>query len=419
MTQPLRLDGYESALIGPRRYDLAYAVLDASLLYARGGLYGRVIDMPADKAVARGVKIAGDDGRLADELDRLKVLPTLADGLRWARLTGGAGIVIVADDGMVNTPLDPSALGEIAELRVFDLNDISADERRYSDPGKANYGMPEFYRIHTGQAIFTVHESRLVEIPGDPLPAKARLRGIPWEGRSVAAQAFPAITRYLEALRLAVNILQRKQQAVYGMKGLADMIRDDLEPVVQKRINLVDKVRGVLNTVAIDSEDDYDIKDMNVSGVKDILQELQVGLSADIGIAVTILMGRSPGGLNATGDADFDGYHEMVSGLQRTRLTPALERIVSLIYAQRSFQAPPDEWTINWPPLRMPTEKELADIRKVNADAEAQEMNALDTAVGMSALSEQEARDYLVANERYGLKREAAPDDSARYANQT
>lgn len=113
MTQPLRFDGYESALIGPRRFDLAYAVQDAGLLYARGGLYGRVIDMPADKAVARGVEVEGDDGRLQDELDRLKVLPALADGLRWARLTGGAGIVIVADDGKVNQPLNPEAIDQI------------------------------------------------------------------------------------------------------------------------------------------------------------------------------------------------------------------------------------------------------------------------------------------------------------------
>jgi phage-related protein (TIGR01555 family) len=418
MTQPLRLDGYESALIGPRRFDMAYAVQDAGLLYARGGLYGRVIDMPADKAVARGVEIKGDDGCMQDELDRLKVMPALADGLRWARLTGGAGIVIVADDGKVNQPLNPGAVDEIAELRVFDLNDISADERRYNDPTQANFGMPEFYRIHTGGAIFTVHESRLIEIPGDPLPAKARLRGIPWEGRSVATQAFPAITRYLEALRLSVSILHRKQQAVYGMKGLADMIANDMESVVQRRISLVDKVRGVLNTVAIDSEDEYDVKDMNLSGVKDVIQELQVGLSVEIGIPVTIVFGRSPGGLNATGDADFDGYHEMVSGLQ-TRATPALERIVSLIYAQRSYSKPPDSWTINWPPLRMPTEKELADVRKTNADADAQEMKSLETAVGLGAVSEEEAREYLVELERYGLKPEEGPDDSARYANQT
>ena len=415
----LKLDGYESALIGHRRLQLGARGVSASMLYAQGGLYGRVIDKPADKAVARGVEIEGDDGRLQAELDRLKVMPALADALRWARLSGGAGIVIVADDGAVNTPLNPESIGEIAELRVFDIEDISADERRYRDARKANFGMPEFYRVHAGSTTFYVHESRLVEVSGDPLPDKLKTRGIPWQGRSAAEQAFPAVMRFHEAARLSVSILQRKQQAIYAMKGLAAAIQGGLEADVQKRISLVDAVRGVLNTVAIDGEDTYDLKDMNLSGVKDVLQELQVALSAETGIPVTILFGRSPGGLNATGDADFDGYYEMIEAAQRTRLKPALERIISIIYAQRSFSKPPEDWTIKWPALESPTDKELAEVRKANAEAEAKEMAALDTAVGLGVVSEEEAREYLTHLERYGLEKDDGPDESAQYAAST
>jgi len=412
-------DGYESAIIGHRGYMPRLGMLGATTLYARGGLYGRVIDMPADKAVARGVTIDGDDGRVQAELDRLKVLPALADGLRWARLHGGAGIVVIADDGMINTKLDPKRIGQIAELRVFDIDDISADERRYSDATKSNYGMPEYYRVHTGRDVFIVHESRLIEIPGDPLPAKLRVRGIPWEGRSVADQAFQAVDMYLKSLRLAVSVLERKQQAVYAMKGLADAIKVGMDSEVQRRINLVDAVRGVLNTVAVDSEDTYDIKDMNMSGVKDVIQELQVGLAAEVGIPVTILFGRSPGGLNATGDADFDGYHEMIEGAQRVQLSPALERVVSLIYAQGQFTNPPEDWSIKWPALKSPTDKELADVRKTNAEAESKEMDALDKAIGAGLVSEQQGMEYLRELGRYGLTPPETADASADYAQQT
>src|SRR5690606_8140739 len=128
---------------------------------------------------------------------------------------------------------------------------------------------------------------------------------------------------------------------------------------------------------------------------------------------------RSPGGLNATGDADFDGYHEMVEGLQRTRLTPALERIVSLIYAQSSFSKPPEDWTISWPALESPTDKEIAEVRKANAEAEAKEMVALEAAVGLGLVSQEEAREYLTELERYGLEKDDGPDDSASYAATT
>src|SRR5690606_1237277 len=123
-------------------------------------------------------------------------------------------------------------------------------------------------------------------------------------------------------------------------------------------------------TVAIDSEDEYVIHDANVSGVRDLVNEFQVGVSAECGMPVTILFGRSPAGQNATGEADFDGYYDLVEALQRSKGTPALERVVSLILAQESFSNPPEAWSISWPSLKSPTPKEEADVRETNAKAE-------------------------------------------------
>ena len=61
-------------------------------------------------------------------------------------------------------------------------------------------------------------------------------------------------------------------------------------------------VRNILNTLAIDKDDDYDIKSISLSGVKDILDKTQTMLSAVSEIPVTILFGRFTGGQNATGD---------------------------------------------------------------------------------------------------------------------
>src|SRR5690606_18175939 len=156
-----------------------------------------------------------------------------------------------------------------------DLTDVDAPERRYRDPRKANYGMPEVYRVRSmapddGTAVFYVHETRLIPIPGDPLPRRlATLKGVPWAGRTAVERTYRAICRYLDARVLALKVLDRKQQGVYVMKGLAEAISNDMEAAVQKRIDLVDAVRGLLNTVAIDSEDEYAIHDANVSGVRD------------------------------------------------------------------------------------------------------------------------------------------------------
>jgi len=61
--------------------------------------------------------------------------------------------------------------------------------------------------------------------------------------------------------------------------------------------------RHLMNTIAIDGADEYDQKNLTVSGVKDIMNELQIALSAAADIPATVLFGRSPAGENATGHA--------------------------------------------------------------------------------------------------------------------
>lgn len=138
-------DGYLSALLGPGMLDAlpgGLGTLDDLAMYAEGGLPARVVDMIPDTAVSRGVVIAGDD-RVRDELDRLKALPALADAWRWARLTGGGAIVIVAKDGRaLRDPLNLDALDTLLELKVFTLDDVSATERRYSDPKETSTACP-------------------------------------------------------------------------------------------------------------------------------------------------------------------------------------------------------------------------------------------------------------------------------------
>lgn len=415
------LDGYQEAVLGTRQLSMGSAV-SALNLYSTGGLFARVVDKPADDVIAKGVTIEGDDGSVAGELDRLKVMPAIADGIRWSRLTGGAALVLIADDGgLLPVPLNPGSLAQIDEIKVFDLTDISAEPERYNDATQRNFGMPVYYRIQAGGAQFRVHESRLIEIPGDPLPRQVAnaTKNIPWAGRNAVDRTYKAIMDYCEGVSLSKSILKRKQQPTYKMKGLADAINAGMEAQVQKRIGLVDTVRGVLNTVAVDSEDDFTVQDMNLSGVKDVIGELKSAVSAESGMPITLIFGESPGGLNSTGQHDSDNYNGMVRAIQQNKATPALERIVSLIFAQSTVTLKSEDWSIVWPALDEPTDKESADIRKTNADAELQEMKALEAATLTGAVSEEQALVYLKSRGMFGLDNQGTQSGAASYANET
>lgn len=416
-----RLDNYQSAILGSRMTKARVTSVSAPFLYAQGGVFARIADAPADKAMAGGFEVAGDDGSVRSECERLDVSAVLADALRWARLYGGSCIVpLLADGGSLTEPLDYRRLDRIAELRVYHIGQVSVSGSLYADAAKPNFGQPEYYEIRTAGGSFVVHESRLIPIAGDPLPYEAQTSRIYWQGRDAVTRAYQAVLDWEEARCRTKAIMERKQQAVFAMQGLGELIAADMEQTVQQRINAVDSVRNILNTVAVDADDSFSIIDLGLGGLTDIIGKFEQAVSAETGIPIAVLFGESAKGLNATGEGDLRIYHELVASERLRRAQPALERLVSLIVAQRGIPGEPaDNWRITWPPLYTPTAKEAAEMDKLAADTLAVEIATLDKAVGMSALSEEQAAGYLKARRLFGLDGETGAEDAADYAEQT
>ncbi|QDP46067.1 MAG: hypothetical protein Unbinned4052contig1001_67 [Prokaryotic dsDNA virus sp.] len=403
-------DGYRSALLGERRRQVAPT--DQATMYARGGIAARVIDLPADLAMSRGVEIEGDDDRvIAEELQRLDLVGNMSDALRWSRLDGGAALMLLTDTGTLDEPL-PESVGQITEIRVIELPQLSvAPGGYYDDPGEPTYGQPEYYHVRPITAgnsgstgFFVVHESRLLPVYGDPLPSRLRVgASVPWSGRSAATAPFRSIERYEKALTLSLEVLKRKQQAVHRMKGLAELIQNGQEHLVRKRVDLVDEVRSLMNGVAVDAEDDYQVYDQNVSGIKDLIAEFQMAVSADTGIPVTALFGRAAAGLNATGENDLEGLYDLCEGIQQTCAQTAINRLIEAITRQSGIDAP-RQWRIKWPSLWTPTDAQQAETRLNNAQASQAEAAARQIDLDTGTVSGDEVRQHMARDGLYGLE---------------
>lgn len=414
----LRLDGYASALIGNRRAQNAI-YRSPEQLYAKGGLFARLVDKPADDAVSGSLTIDGDNGTLAAELDRLNAQSLLADAVRWCRLSGGAAIVPLTDDSDdLMQPLDPAKIGSIAELRVYSAAEVSIFGNPYNDPTQANYGKPAAYQIASGAQSFTLHESRLIPLAGATLPRTINHNNIWWQGRSETERPYQTLIELINALGRVGDILERKQQPVYSMTGLAEAISNGFETEVQKRVALTDDVRGIRNTVAIDGEDTYTILDLGLSGLPETVNLFKEQLAADSSIPISILFGRAAQGLNATGEGDFRAYYDLIDGIRNRQIRPALERLIALIAAQNTIKNQvADNWRVVFPPLFEPSAKEQAEIAKIQADTLSVLVQTGAAAVDLGALSETELREYLAAQSLLGLSGQT--DGAEDYAGQT
>lgn len=383
-------DGYSEAL-GLNEQRARNCILFDFTRYEQGGLFANVVDIPADAAISRGIELENDeDNTLLYEIERLAFLPQVANAVRWSRLFGGAVIVLITDDGLLNEPLNTERMTKISELRVFGLDQITPTSQRYLDPKKSNFGQYQSYFVQLNNAQVEIHESRMLFISGDSLPEKAK-NGIHWKGRAIT-RVFEKVALYEDALHLSNEILRRKQQPVHKMKGLATAIANGLEETIRSRVSMVEKGRNSLNAVVVDLEDDYTIINADLSGVVDILDELKVAISADTKIPVSILFGQSAKGMNATGENDLESFYDLIEGIQQNKIKPALEKLLELAVLQKHVKANND-WSITFPSLKTPTDAEVANVEKVKADTKAVETKRLLDLVDAGALSNSELRD--------------------------
>ncbi len=279
--------------------------MDLTDQYFGNGLFAKIIDSPSEEAVKHGYDFKLNDPKvedfISDELDRLDWEETAATAIKWARLYGGAVVVMLVDDGCdLEEPLDWDNAEEIEELLVYERAVVQPDQTSLytENPGLAvHYGSrfqrPEFYTINSRYGSFRVHESRCLIFQNGKLPETGVYSTYLYFG-------IPEYLRIKDALRDAVvshamapKILDRCVQAIYKLKDLSKLLMTaDGEEKVLDRLELIDLARGLLNTLVIDAEgEDYDFKSMPLAGVKDVIDTTCNMLSAVTNIPQTMEYG--------------------------------------------------------------------------------------------------------------------------------
>lgn len=385
-----------------RYWSLRYSTYELTNLYLTNGLAQRIVDKPADDAFQRGVEVEGDeDDAMGAEYDRLSLLTRMADAVKWSRLYGGAALILVAQDGGdFAEPLNADNLDIINEIRVYDITCIQGTDRVYNDPSDPDtYGKLEYYIVTPpGGQSFNLHETRLIPVAGEPLPPNLmNYNRVPWTGRSALEACAKDIGRYEQGLEWALRLLERKQQAIYNMTGLAEAFAHGTEGLAARRINLIDQVRSNLNSVVVDKDDTYTIQSPGIDGIQTVLDEFQIALAASSGFQETMLFGKSTRGLNQTNAGDLESHYTLVAHIQEVIARPPMEKLTSILWLQKQLKAKiPEEWEIKFNSLWVPTDKEEADTEFVEAQSESYRTQSLVSLMNNQILSPEEVRQVVV-----------------------
>jgi phage-related protein (TIGR01555 family) len=399
-----RIDGWENAVLGlggskdPSVYTsvTARAPLDEATLetlYVEDHFAATIVEKlpqtglrpgwqlntPGDPATSAGIR---DAYRTRE--DELGVAQELAQGACWGRLFGGAVTWIGLDDGRdPSLPIDTGAIKSVRFLHTFDRRDVIVWST-YQDPDSPKFRKPETFRISPAAAAsisrafgrsvaggIEVHESRCVVWGGAPTTDRRRLELSGWDD-SMLERCYVALRQASEDYGGKSLVVNRISQAVYKIRDLYAMISGKHEEVLRKRMTLLDASRTRARGIVLDAEkEDFANVAQPLGGLDQLLDKSILRLAAAADMPVTVLMGQSPAGMDATGESDLELWYASVDAWRTLELRWRHERIARLILLSKDGPTggiEPEKWELGYRALREPKPKEKADTRKVEAD---------------------------------------------------
>lgn len=394
-----------------------------TMYYEGNGLFAKIIDTPAEEAIKHGFTLESTkDQKIEDfyteALDELDWEETAMTAIRWARLFGGSIAVMMINDGRgIDEPLDWRNIRSIDDIRVYDRSVIQPDyQSMFSydprDPFRtrgSRLGMPEFYHVTSRTGTFTVHDSRCLVFQNGILPENTtnsiyQLWGIP---------EYVRINRAIRDAEVAhgsaTKLLDRSVQAVYKMKDLAaELATEEGEDRVLRRLQTIDMARGLLNSITIDSEgEDYDFRQFQFSGVSDVIDSTCNFLSALTSIPQTILFGRSPAGMNATGDADLENWYNYLERIQKRMVKKNLRYLLSVIFQAGVRTGEVDEVPkikVSFNPLWSLGDTEQADLDQKRAQTQFTRAQTAQLYIDKQVIDPSEVRAKLADSEEFDVE---------------
>ena len=355
-----------------------YALLNS--LYRDNWVVQNVVGMIPDDMTRAWFTAGGITPEQAEEFDKMQRVTSLQarinEGLRWGRLYGGAAglILIKGQEEILDKPLDLETImpGSFAGLYILDRwSGVTPDMGLVTDITSPDFNLPEYYFINNaeGKMIARVHHSRIIRFTGRELPYLEKLAEMYWGESEVEALykdvvAHDNVSANMAALTFQANVETMEVENLDQLFsiGSMDMQRRFWDTMQAQRVlrsnygtQLVEKGNAIHNT------------QYTFTGLQEVYESMCMNLCGASHYPMTKLFGRSPGGLNSTGESDLQNYYDYLDGLRESKLRPIIERLLPIM-CMSVFGGVPENISVDFPQLWTPDAKEVAEIVRAKAE---------------------------------------------------
>lgn len=381
---------------------------DSSLeaLHTDDDICARIIEQLPNDALRNGFNVAlapdqvADAATIAQGLDKALAALGAEGALReawiWARLYGFGAVYLGADDGLEpDEPLELARVKTLTHLTVLRRPQLQQDSY-YDDVTAPNYGQVRTYRVLQPSAPpasssqstvrltvrdsqIIVHASRLLVFRGVLTSRNGVQTSAGYWDDSVLQRVYQAVQASSSSWMSVAHLMTDASQGVLKITNLMQLLTAAGQEKLRQRVKFMDLCRSVARAILIDSSETFERVPTPFTGIPELLDRFMMRVASAAQMPVTVLFGRSPAGLNATGESDMRLWYDQVAAERSKKLTPPLEQLVRVIMA--TDKGPTggkqvDGFTIGYPPLWQPTAKERSETLKTTADALATLANA-------------------------------------------
>lgn len=338
---------------------------------------------------------------------RTRVKRDILKALKWGRLYGGAGAVMIIEghEHILDEPLNYDEImpGSFKGLIVTDRwTGLYPSSETIEDVSSPEFGYPEYYEwnVENGSSI-RVHHSRVLRFTGRELPLIERYAEMHW-GASEVEMVFDDLKKRDNTSWNIAQLVFQANIRTFKMSDLGEMLAMGDEKSLAELYTTLTLQNQLMNNMGMhimDKDDDFQSTQYAFSGLSDIYQNFMLDISGAAEIPVTKLFGRSPAGLSATGESDMQNYYDMVGQKQASQLEPALDKLLPVM-AMSEFGYIPDDLDYEFNPIAEQSEDQLANIvdKKVNSIVNVFNAGILSQKVALKELKEMSVTTGMFTN---------------------
>lgn len=342
-------------------------------------------------------ELEDDEAKVKQCIRRTQIIDKLRKGMYWGRLYGGAvGLIILKGDMALDEPLNIDSIlpNDFMGIRIFDRwTGVTPSIEIEDNIESSNFGLPKYYDITNmvdGHTLLHVHNSKIIRFIGRELPYIEKVNTLYWGESELEAIYNEIVNRDNVSQNMAS--LTFKANRDYQETDSLDQMLAFNNPQAQAQFWNTLQAQSVLESNfgirLINKGDVLHNQQYTFTGLPEVYDRIMMNVAGASRTPVTKLFGRSPAGMNATGESDLKNYYDYIDSLRESILRPILDNLLKVIFKSATGDVP--EFEYDFPSLHQDTETEKSEIKQKSVQATIQlySMGLIDKSIALKELKD-------------------------------